>query len=188
MGPRSRARTPVRSAGRSPGAPCSPPSSGASRSRRSPRSCSSAARSTRLLERLAGRLWAPGEGGRGAGLLAAAGAAVVFALLHWDLAGGVGIVRVVSTLCLGLACGAARYATGSVAAPVALHLVHNTVAVGQARRWFAGDGPPPFETLPLPESLFALAALGVAGLVALLGAAAVARRRAAQVCALRLDD
>jgi membrane protease YdiL (CAAX protease family) len=133
-----------------------------------------------LIERSARRLWAPRDAGRGAGIVAAAGAAVVFALLHWDLAGGVGIVRVISALCLGIACGAARYATGSVAAPVALHLVHNALAVGQARRWFAGDGPPPFESLPLPGPLFGLAALGLAAFVALTGASAIARRRAAR--------
>jgi membrane protease YdiL (CAAX protease family) len=137
-----------------------------------------------LIERLAGRLVPH----RVAALVAVTGAAIVFALLHGDLAGGVGIVRVVSTLCLGLACGTARYVTGSVVPAVALHLVHNTVAVGQARHWFAGDGPPPFETLPLPENLFALAAVGLVAFVGLLGAAALARRRAAQARALRLDD
>jgi hypothetical protein len=45
---------------------------------------------------------------------------------------------------------------------------------------FAGDGPPPFEALPLPGPLFGLAALGLAAFVALIGASAVARRRAAR--------
>ncbi len=137
------------------------------------------------IERLAARLV---RSPRAPGLAAAAGAAVVFALMHWDLAGGVGIVRIVSTLCLGLACGAARYASSSVLAPFALHLVHNTVALGQARGWFTDDAPPPFEALPLPERLFALAALGLAGLAAIFVAGAIMRRRAALKQALRLEE
>ena len=124
---------------------------------------------------------------RTAGLAAAVGAAVVFALMHGDLGGGVGIVRVVSTFCLGLACGVARHAARSVVAPITVHLVHNTLALGQARGWFAGASPPLFESLPLPDALLGLAALGV-----LLGAGGAAlsvvlTRRAEQARALRLD-
>lgn len=140
-----------------------------------------------LLERVASRVLPSSAPGRWAGLAAAVGAAVVFALMHGDLRGGVGLVRIVATFCLALACGVARYATGSVAAPITLHLVHNTLALGQARRWFAGASPPLFEALPVPDALLGMAA---AGLVAgALGAAisALARRRAEQERALRLD-
>jgi membrane protease YdiL (CAAX protease family) len=123
-----------------------------------------------------------------AGLAAAVGAAVIFALLHGDLQGGVGIVRVVSTLCLGLACGVARVAARSVAAPVVVHLVHNAIAVGQTRRWFAGSSPPSFEALPIPDPLLGLAVGGLVAGAALAIAAQAARRRAAQERALRLDE
>jgi membrane protease YdiL (CAAX protease family) len=140
------------------------------------------------IERLVARLGRSVPTARWPGLVAATGAAVVFALMHWDLGGGVGLVRVVSTLCLGLACGAARHATASVAAPFALHLVHNTVALGQSRRWFADDAPPPFDTLPISERLLMLAGLGVVLVAAIYAASALARRRAAQAKALSLDE
>jgi membrane protease YdiL (CAAX protease family) len=149
-----------------------------------------------LLERLASKLGGPrpphlGQPSTSArfvsGLVATVGAAVVFALLHWDLEGGVGLVRVLSTLGLGLACGAARQITGTVAAPVALHLAHNAVAVGYARRWFASDAPLLFDALPFPDPLLALAAAGLVACGALLWVSALLRRRAEQVRALRLD-
>jgi membrane protease YdiL (CAAX protease family) len=145
-----------------------------------------------LLERAA-RAVLPGPGGRwvaggrAAGLVAAVGAAVVFALMHGDLRGGVGLVRIVSTLCLGLACGVARHAAGTVAAPIVVHLVHNAIAVGQARRWFASASPPLFEALPLPSPVLGLAALGLGTALVLAVALAVARRRAQQERALHLD-
>lgn len=135
-----------------------------------------------LLERAA-RAVLPG--GRAAGLAAAVGAAVVFALMHGDLRGGVGLVRVVSTLCLGLACGVARHAAGTVAAPIVVHLVHNFIAVGQARRWFASASAPLFEALPLPDAVLGLAALGLALALLLAAVGAAARRRARQERALR---
>ncbi len=140
-----------------------------------------------LLERIFGRVAARAGGQRGVGLAAAVGAAVVFALMHHDVPGGVGLVRVVSTLCLGLACGVARQAAGSVALPIAIHLVHNTLAVGQSRGWFAGDARPLFETVPLASSILGLAAAGLAGLGVVAVTAAVARRRAEQARALDLE-
>ncbi|HQP38582.1 MAG TPA: CPBP family intramembrane metalloprotease [Polyangiaceae bacterium] len=67
-------------------------------------------------------------------------AAAVFGWMHADMKGGVGIVRVVSTTCLGLACGAARHVTGSVLAAVLVHFVFNLLSIGQTRRWWAVAG------------------------------------------------
>jgi len=135
-----------------------------------------------LLERAAVR-----TGPRARGLVAVVGAALIFALMHGDLRGGVGMVRVVSTLCLGLACGVARYATGTLAAPVIVHLVHNTLAIGQTRRWFDGASPPLFETVPVPDALLGLALAGLAAFALLTALAAAARRREARDRALTLD-
>lgn len=118
-----------------------------------------------------------------AALFATVGAALIFALLHGDLQGGVGVVRVLSTFFLGLACGAARYGAGSVAAPVVVHLVHNTLALGQARGWFAPSSPPLFEALPLPDSVLGLAAGGLVGAIGLAMGAAASRRRRARALA-----
>ncbi len=123
---------------------------------------------------------------RVAGLSAALGAAVVFALMHGGLGGGVGLVRVVSTLCLGLACGVARYAARSVAAPIAVHLIHNTLAVGQARGWFPASSPL-FDALPLPDAVLGLAGAGLVAAAFVSALAAVLRRRAEQERALRVD-
>jgi membrane protease YdiL (CAAX protease family) len=62
--------------------------------------------------------------------------AALFGAMHDDMKGGVGIVRVVSTTCLGLACGTARHATGSVVAAMALHLSYNLFSLGQTRHWW----------------------------------------------------
>jgi membrane protease YdiL (CAAX protease family) len=62
--------------------------------------------------------------------------AVLFGAMHDDMKGGVGIVRVVSTTCLGLACGTARQATGSVLSAIALHLCYNLFSLGQTRHWW----------------------------------------------------
>jgi membrane protease YdiL (CAAX protease family) len=76
------------------------------------------------------------------GVLPTIVAAAVFAFLHGGMQGGVGIVRVVSALCLGLACGAGRQASGSLFVPVLLHFGNNTLAIGHGRGWFAGSGEP----------------------------------------------
>jgi membrane protease YdiL (CAAX protease family) len=88
---------------------------------------------------------------------ATVGAGVVFGLMHADMPGGVGIVRVVSTTCLGLAAGAVRTLTGSLAAAVLLHLLHNTFSLGVSRGWFAGLGP---SLYGVPAALLGAALLG----------------------------
>jgi len=74
------------------------------------------------------------------GGLATIVAAGVFGWMHADMKGGVGIVRVVSTTCLGLACGTARQLTGSVVAAILVHFVFNFLSIGQTRRWWAVGG------------------------------------------------
>lgn len=101
------------------------------------------------------------------------GSGLLFGLMHADMPGGVGIVRVVSTTCLGLAAGAARTLSGSLAAAVLLHLLHNTFSLGVSRRWFLGLGPVVYG---VPVLLLLGALLGGCGLGAL---AWLARRREA---------
>jgi membrane protease YdiL (CAAX protease family) len=122
---------------------------------------------------------APATGGahRLGGALATVVAAAAFGWMHADMPGSVGIVRVVSTTCLGLACGVARFATGSVLAAMALHLVFNTLSIGIARRWFASDGEPLLGALPNP--LLAVAAVALVAAAAVAGVARLQRRRAA---------
>lgn len=122
------------------------------------------------------------------GFLATLVAGLVFSALHGDLRGGVGVVRLVSTLCLGLACGGARHLTGSVVAPIALHLVHNTLALGQARRWFASSSPPLLETLPIPDMVLGLAAAGTMGVLLLGAVTVVLRRQESMRTALAVPD
>lgn len=74
------------------------------------------------------------------GGIATIAAAGVFGYMHADMKGGVGIVRVVSTTCLGLACGTARQLTGSVVAAILVHFVFNFLSIGQTRRWWAVGG------------------------------------------------
>ncbi len=88
---------------------------------------------------------------------ATVGAGVVFGLMHADMPGGVGIVRVVSTTCLGLAAGAIRTLSGSLAAAVLLHLLHNGFSLGVSRGWFVGLGP---SLYGVPAPLLGAALLG----------------------------
>ena len=99
-------------------------------------------------------------GGGGATLVAAA----IFGFMHRDLPGAVGIVRIVSTTCLGLASGVVRWRTRSILACVALHAAHNVLSLGNGRGWFRGalgsvEG--------VPVALLLLAAAGAALLLAL---------------------
>lgn len=90
--------------------------------------------------------------------------AALFGWMHKDLPGGVGIVRVVSTTCLGFASGIVRHATGGVIACFALHALYNTVVIGAGRRWFSSTEKPVLEGIPNPLVLAAglgLVAIGV---------------------------
>jgi membrane protease YdiL (CAAX protease family) len=147
-----------------------------------------------LVERIARHLDAPAAGPRGRlraavpAIAATVAAAVVFSSMHGNLAGGVGILRVVSTLCLGLACGAARGATGTLAAPLAIHLINNAVALGPARGWFGRAPEPLFDWLPVPSALVGVAAAGVGGAAVVWIGSTIARRRAERDRALQADD
>jgi membrane protease YdiL (CAAX protease family) len=100
------------------------------------------------------RWWPAGRREAVAIVVATATQAAAFGWAHHDLPGGVGIVRVVSTGCLGLAAGGVRAATGSI------------VASGQARGVFAGGAV----IGGLPVALFVAGAGGAIGAAALLWA------------------
>jgi membrane protease YdiL (CAAX protease family) len=94
-----------------------------------------------------------------AGVLAVVVAAAAFGAMHADMRGSVGIVRIASTTCLGLACGTARLTAGTVFAPMIVHFTYNTVSLGLGRGFFKSDSEPLLSVVP--NRLLALAALGV---------------------------
>jgi membrane protease YdiL (CAAX protease family) len=98
---------------------------------------------------------------------------LVFALMHADLRGGQGIIRIVAASCLALACGSARQATGSLAAPIALHVIFNFLTLASARRWVVFEAFPKFFMVPTLVSMLAGLGALLAVVVAMLG-----RRRA----------
>jgi len=104
------------------------------------------------------------------GILAVVLTAAAFGAMHADMKGSVAIVRVASATCLGLACGSARFVTGTVFVPMMLHFGYNSVSLGLGRGLFRGDSDPLLSVVP--NRLLALAALGVFLTVAI----AVARR------------
>lgn len=73
---------------------------------------------------------------------------LVFAALHADMQGGLGIVRVASAAGLGLGCALARQHTASIAAPIALHVVYNALSLGTTRRWLISESFPVYRTVP----------------------------------------
>jgi membrane protease YdiL (CAAX protease family) len=117
------------------------------------------------------RLLSAFRGGFGASV----GAALAFGLAHHDLPGGVGVVRVVSTACLGLASGVARQISGSIVVCIVLHALYNTLSLGQARGWLGRSSVSILDT-PVASSAALAAALGLCGLGALWW---TGRRRAA---------
>jgi len=98
----------------------------------------------------------------GAATIVSAG---LFSWMHADEQGGAGIVRVVSTACLGLGCGLARQASGSVVPGMLLHASFNLMALAQLRRWVVLDAFPRHYTVPTLLTL--LAALCLPALLAL---------------------
>jgi membrane protease YdiL (CAAX protease family) len=90
---------------------------------------------------------------------------LLFGVLHDDMPGGLGIVRFIAALGLGLACGVARQLGGSVFLPILLHGVFNALSVAAVRRWVVTDFFP--MRWGAPTLVTALALLGVAGVVAL---------------------
>jgi membrane protease YdiL (CAAX protease family) len=114
------------------------------------------------------------------GLVPTVVSAAVFGMMHYDLRGGVGIVRLTSTTLLGLGAGALRRWTGTLAAPVLLHFLNNTMAIGLGRKWFASDPPGPLLIAGVPNGLLSVAVIGVVGAALLWGAFAIVNRRAAR--------
>lgn len=109
------------------------------------------------------------------GGLATLGAAALFGGLHAaDARGGTGIVRVVSALVLGLACGLARQASGVLAA-IALHACFNLLGVLQLRGLAHGATFPKHYGVATFYSLLAGACALALG--AWLGAGVVGARR-----------
>jgi len=104
------------------------------------------------------------------GALAVVVAAAAFGAMHADMKGSVGIVRVVSTTCLGLACGTARLVAGTVFVPMIVHFAYNTVSLGLGRGFFKSDSEPLLSVVP--NRLLVIAAAGVLAAVV----AGVARR------------
>jgi membrane protease YdiL (CAAX protease family) len=112
-----------------------------------------------------------------AGIAAAVVAGVAFGAMHADMQGSVGIVRVVSTTCLGLACGGARLVAGTVFVPMVVHFVYNAVSLALGRGLFRGDSEPLVSVVPNRLLAFA-AALALGGL------ALIAVRRARRVTSI----
>jgi membrane protease YdiL (CAAX protease family) len=110
---------------------------------------------------------------RGGGLATAVSAAI-FAAMHAGTPGGAGIILVVSSAVLGLALGLARQLSGGLAAPVALHMFHNALALGHARNWFVSELFP--KDFGVPRLL---TVAGLAGAVAALLLALLTRGRPA---------
>ena len=111
-----------------------------------------------------------------AGALAVVVAAAVFGAMHADMKGSVGIVRVVSTTCLGLACGSARLLGRSVAIPMLLHFTYNSVSLGLGRGLFRSESAPLVSVVP--NLLLVVAAVGAAGAAAIIFARRVYGRTA----------
>jgi membrane protease YdiL (CAAX protease family) len=125
---------------------------------------------TSWLEKAARGLWEHLRSGGVATIVTAA----TFAYLHTDTPGGLGIVRTISALGLGLCTGLLRHKTGGLAAPLLLHIIFNTASVATARRWVVTD------TLPLKYGVPTLLVLlgGVSLLIAVVVAIATRRRNA----------
>jgi membrane protease YdiL (CAAX protease family) len=102
--------------------------------------------------------------------------AALFGWMHNDLPGGVGIVRVVSTTCLGLASGFVRHLTGGVLACIALHAAYNTLVIGGGRKWFSSQEKPVLEGIP--NALVLAAVLGLGSIGVILFVRALIERRA----------
>ena len=101
--------------------------------------------------------------------------AIVFAALHADMPGGLGIVRVVSAFGIGLACGVARHHSGGLLAPIVLHVAYNALSLATTRRWVITETFPTKMGVPTLLSL-----IGALLLFVLLGLALVRRHARAR--------
>ncbi len=94
--------------------------------------------------------------------------AAVFGAMHADMRGSVGIVRVVSTTCLGFACGSARSLSRTAFVSMAIHFTYNAISLGLGRGIFNGDSEPILSVVP--NRLLAIAIAGAAGAVLVIAA------------------
>jgi len=101
---------------------------------------------------------------------------VAFGLLHWDMPGGQGIIRVTATTCLGLACGVARQASGSVLVAILVHATFNFLGVAGARRWLVSESFPTHYMVPTLSTLMG----GVGAVLAVALAVALRDRKPPQ--------
>jgi membrane protease YdiL (CAAX protease family) len=92
----------------------------------------------------------------------------LFGVMHQDMPGGLGIVRFVSALVLGLACGLARQHGRSLIPAITLHVVWNTLSVAAVRRWIVTETFPTKYGAPTLVALIAVltTAAVIAGLAA----------------------
>ena len=107
------------------------------------------------------------------GILAGVLTAAAFGAMHADMKGSVGIVRVASATCLGLACGSARLLANTVFVPMMLHFGYNGVSLGLGRDIFRGDSDPLLSVVP--NLLLGLAATGVFLVIAISAARRASR-------------
>lgn len=110
--------------------------------------------------------------------LATLGQAAVFGLMHADVPGGAGIIRVVGALVLGLSAGLARQLSASLLPAIALHAVYNVIALGHTRGWFVSERFP--KEMGVPSLLYWVAGASVPLILLALGASLLRRRRRAQ--------
>jgi membrane protease YdiL (CAAX protease family) len=101
------------------------------------------------------------------GLVPTVVSAGIFGLMHGDLRGGVGIVRVVSSTLLGFGAGLLRRWTGTLFASVLLHFLNNTMVIGHGRKWFSGGPPAPPLIDGVPDRFVGIAVAGLIGSVLL---------------------
>jgi len=100
--------------------------------------------------------------------------AAIFALMHADMPGGLGIVRWVSAAGLGVATGLARQLTQSLLGPIVVHVAYNLLSLATTRRWVVTESFP--MKLGVPTLLSLTAAIGVVLLAVVLGARKLGRR------------
>ena len=95
----------------------------------------------------------------------------IFAWMHADMPGGLGIVRWVSALGLGLCAGIARHASRGIVGPCAVHMGFNLCSLATTRRWLVTEDFPMKRGVPT-----LLSATGAALCLAALGLWLAARR------------
>jgi membrane protease YdiL (CAAX protease family) len=99
--------------------------------------------------------------------------AIVFGWLHHDMPGGLGIVRFVSALGLGVVCGLSRQWSASLVPPMLVHAGFNALSVATARRLVVTESFPVKAGVPMLVAAMAAALAWGAALAFLF-----ARRRA----------